>query len=121
MESLRIRSLNVSPKNSTKASPIKFGSRRASLMATEQKYVKNHLAVPPKMERTKIREKHGSCVPVGRSAVFPYYITSQSGTKKMNNINEEQGQMPKIGILKKQRAYRNLFVLLEPSYKQQSL
>ena len=55
-----------------------------------------------------------------RSGVFPYYVISQHGSNaNISKWNEEQGPVKKIGILKKQRAYRNLFVLIDPKRKEQ--
>ena len=122
MESLRIASICLSPRNTGKNSPKQiFSDKKATHNLIEEKIVKSRLAVPAKNEIKKPRDKNNSCVPVARSTVFPYYITSQSGSNRVNIPQEEQGQKPRIGILKKQKKYRNLFVLLEPSYKQQSL
>ena len=98
-----------------------FEDRKATHQVVEDKILKKRVAAPARKEKTQARKPNNSCVPVPRSTVFPYYITSQSGSKKVNETHNEQGQFSRIGKLKKQKGYRNLFVLLEPSYKQQSL
>ncbi|CAI2361600.1 unnamed protein product [Moneuplotes crassus] len=64
-------------------------------------------------------DKNLNCAP--RRSVFSYGIQTQSGSRiRPLRCNAQQGRGKKIGILKKQKAYRNLFVLLEPASNQQA-
>lgn len=79
MESLRITSLHSKATQETKpAANSLFGERKKTLRPIETSIIGNNA---PAFNRRKLSDNNRSLRANPRSAVFPYYITSQNGTK----------------------------------------
>mmetsp|Transcript_874 Transcript_874/g.868 ORF Transcript_874/g.868 Transcript_874/m.868 type:complete len:85 (-) Transcript_874:188-442(-) len=79
MEPLRITSLHSKASQESKpAVNSMLGERKKTLRPIETSIIGNKA---PAFSRRKLSDNNRDLRPIPRSAVFPYYITSQNGTK----------------------------------------